>query len=316
MKFETAEIDATQLLTVLRQRYPDALSGADEAQFCPLGEDAWCYVVYSGTTASWFVRVEAEAGSGATLERLEAAGTMTEQLRTSCAMHDVVAPIRDCSGSLASVLPPRFVLQVFPHISGHQAMAEDGAFRDDDRLAAIRFVARLHYYGHQLQQVQSACDADQTLARERFNHGHAPAVQRAMAYAVSCHPLPAADDSSESHTSWQVATCRALVADKTGVEWLLRTLDQMEEELRTESERYDLVLTHSECHLANFVRSDLDGELYCVDWGDLALGPRERDLALLCCDDMAAAAMCAYVGTTLHATLVCLAVADSLQIGA
>lgn len=299
MKFETSEIDTIQLLSTLRERYPGALCGAATVHFCPLGEDAWCYRVHSDTAAvsSCFVRIEAEAGSGATLERLEIAGAMTEQLQQSRGMHGVVAPLRDCSGSMASAFPPRFVLQVFPYISGEQAMAEDGAVRDEDRLAAIRFVARLHYYGQQLQQLLPP-SAIESVPREKFAHGHAPSVQRAMAYAVSREPDFADDDGSECRTRCKLATCRALVADQSGIEWLLHTLSEMEKELLADSERYDVVLTHSECHLANFVRSDSDGSLHCVDWGDLALGPRERDLALLCCDDLAPMALHAYVGAS------------------
>lgn len=288
MKFENPEIDALQLLAVLHERYPDVLCGDVSAQFCPVGEDAWCYTVSSDTSPGCFVRVETEAGSGSTLQRLEAAGAITEQLHASCGMRDVVAPMRDCNGSLASVLPPRFVLQVFPHVSGQQAMTMDGTVRDDDRLAAIRFVARLHWHGHQL--LQSSSVVADSLANEQFEHGHATAVQRAMAYAMSA--------TSEPRTRWQAATCDALLADQAGVEWLLRALQQMEEELRSQPEWYDVVLTHSECHLANFVRSDIDDQLHCVDWGDLALGPRERDLALLCCDGSAAALLSAYIGET------------------
>lgn len=302
MKFESPEIDPAQLLAVLRQRYPRKLSSADTIEFCPLGEDAWCYKVSSGTVASCFVRVEADTDSTATLKRLEAAGAMTEQLCTLCGMHDVVAPLRDCSGSLASVLPPRFVLQVFPHINGQQAMGEDGTVRDDDRLTAVRFVARLHYHGRQLRP-PSPGEMEWSMPKEQFSHGHAPAVRRAMAHAVSSQPLPTNDDGSESQTKWQVATCRALLSDTSGIEWLLHTLNQMEEELRTNPARYDIVLTHSECHLANFIRSNSDGQLYCVDWGDLALGPRERDLALMCCDDSAPAAVCAYIGALFCSTI-------------
>jgi aminoglycoside phosphotransferase (APT) family kinase protein len=102
--------------------------------------------------------------------------------------------------------------------------------------------------------------------RETFENPFASAIRRALIAATWLDPWA---------NEYQRRLQQLLLAERDGVLALLETLEQLRTELSALTT--DRVLTHGDPNLANIL-VDGSGNLHLIDWGELAVGPPERDL--------------------------------------
>ncbi|MCB0081406.1 MAG: aminoglycoside phosphotransferase family protein, partial [Caldilineaceae bacterium] len=168
-------------------------------------------------------------------------------------MSQVVAPLLTRGG--AAVIPvDDYHLSIFPYIAGHTLYEQRPDEVDLENAAVL--LAHLHQAPLTLLP----------LPRETFDHPFRAPIEAALAAARQ--PLA-------QQTRLQRAVCQLLMAEH---EDILATLTYMER-LRTQIEArpIDWVLTHGDPNLDNVIK-DAGGQLHLVDWGDMAIGPAERDL--------------------------------------
>ncbi len=105
-----------------------------------------------------------------------------------------------------------------------------------------------------------------SLCQERFDNPFKAPILRA---------LDTAHTPSIARTSLQWEVCRLLVAEQADIVATLKRMDQ----LQPQAQRLvtDWVLTHGDPNRDNFLK-DPHGRLHLTDWGELAIGPAERDL--------------------------------------
>ena len=150
-----------------------------------------------------------------------------------------------------------YTISVFPFIEG-TTLYQRGASNDDLARAAT-LIATIHQQGPEL--------ADFSLPQETFDNPHKPDILRALHTAASL-PSPT--------TPHQHKVAHLLLAEQAD---LLAFLEKMEH-LQSLAKKHttDWVLTHGDPNLDNLLK-DSQGTLHLTDWGDVAMGPPERDLA-------------------------------------
>jgi spectinomycin phosphotransferase len=248
MKFDTSGIDVKELAQRLTAACGAPISSV---AFVPKGEEALCYVARGADGSRYFVRVQERAGT-ARLERTYAA---TDALRSRCGIAQVLAPLRCRSGTFAWRYG-RFSVVVFPFVEGSTAF--EAGFNPEQHAEAAAVVSALHNSG-------GRCELP-ALARETFANPFDLPIRRALSLAASPPPAP---------TVWQDRASGLLLEQQADVQATLALMRRMGREAR----RLDppLVPTHGDPNEANFLIGR-DGSLRLTDWGELALGPRERDL--------------------------------------
>lgn len=209
-----------------------------ELCFVPLGRDSWAF-----RAETLFVSV-----------RRDFRGHAASAYVGARKLHDaglawVVAPLAGASGTIVHRCSGHPVL-VFPFIDdGEQIGASDAA-------SAIRVIRALH-----------AADLDQQeLGREQFDPKPVRDLRRQLEHhdwAADAGPFAARVIALlTSHADRLLALC-ALI-------------DRLAGECRDGSTS-DFVVSHGDPSAQNFIRA-ATGHLMLCDWGDLAIGPPERDL--------------------------------------
>jgi aminoglycoside phosphotransferase (APT) family kinase protein len=217
----------------------------------PQGEDAYAYRAGTAAGEHYFVRVQ----RGTADERQETVYAALEQLQAECGLTPIVAPLRTTQGHFTSRLEEHTV-SVFPFIDATTAYDVPLSDTHWRRLAAI--MATLHYSGERCRIPE--------LPRETFANPFATAITQALQRATSAFPP----------TSPQQQQVMALLREqRADLEATLQEIDRLGAQYRRLA--LTLVPTHGDPNLANVL---LDGaeSLHLIDWGELALGPRERDL--------------------------------------
>jgi hypothetical protein len=248
MKFDTSGIDVEELAPRLTVAYEAPIASVE---FVPKGEEAFCYVASGPHGERLFVRIQERAKSAGS-ERIYAA---TDALHARCGLAQVLAPYR-CRGGTFTWRFGRFAVVAFPFVEGTTAF--EAGFRPEQLAEAAEIVATLH-------RSQSRCDLG-VLARETFADPFDRPIRRAWNLAAA---------PSSSLTTWQRRVGRLLLEQQADVRATLALMRRMGRTARALAP--PLVPTHGDPNEANFL-IDRDGRLHLTDWGELALGPRERDL--------------------------------------
>jgi spectinomycin phosphotransferase len=248
MTVESSAISPSALASHVRSKYGLSITTLG---FTPKGEDADAYRATASGGEQYFVRVQ----RGTEDVRQEATYAALEMLRADCAMPAIVAPLRTTQGCFISRLE-QYAVAVFPFIDGTTAFDTTLSETQWRQLAAI--MAALHISGDR-------CVVP-ALPHETFANPFAVPIDRVMQRATSTF----------APTSSEQAQVLALLREQRAD--LERTLPRFDH-LGKQARRLALpkVPTHGDPNLAN-VLIDHTGSLHLVDWGELALAPRERDL--------------------------------------
>lgn len=246
-------------LDYLKQRVTDAY-GLDiiTLDFLPKGEEVRsANYVAEGKDGRRFLVKAQETGDA---QALETVYEVLHAVHEYAGMWQVVAPVRSKSSAFVGRMGAH-VIAVFPYIEGTSIWETHRPFAGDVVTRAALLIAGLH-------RSRAALDASllRRTPREAFDHPFAEPIRRALATLESL---------AGSANEYQRQLRQLLLAEQRD---LLATLEKMElfrRELTTLAT--ELVVTHGDPNLANIL-VDGQGNLHLIDWGELALGPPERDL--------------------------------------
>jgi spectinomycin phosphotransferase len=186
--------------------------------------------------------------------RLDVAGRVASHLHDA-GLGEVVAPIRSRDGDVA-VQAGGISVAVFPFIDGRRGMdvgLDGGQWQ------------RLGRFARTLHETVVPDDLRAALPREAFRVREVGAFPRVDAAAMA--PGQATEEAKDVAEAWQ--THRALIANVVD-----RTAALSGELVRRE---LPLVLCHADLHTGN-VLVDGAGDIWVIDWDEVTLAPRERDL--------------------------------------
>jgi spectinomycin phosphotransferase len=248
MKVEPSAISRTALAAYLCSAYGLPITAIT---FTPKGEDAYAYHATASGGEQYFIRVE----RGTQDDRLEDVSVVLATLCAECGMAAVVAPLRTTQGRFTSRFA-QHTLAVFPFIQGTTAF--DTRVSDTQWRQIAEIMAALH-------TSSDRCDV-LTLPQETFANPFAIPIGQALQRATSAF-TPASPEQTQV-----VALLREQRAD---LEATLQRFHRLGEQARLLAAPQ--VVTHGDPNLAN-VLIDTTGTLHLIDWGELALAPRERDL--------------------------------------
>jgi thiamine kinase-like enzyme len=195
---------------------------------------------------------------------LQQAYAITHALHDQHGLQQVVAPIATRQHTSTAQFND-YAIAVFPFIEG-RTLHQQGA-TDDDLHGAATLLAAVH---------QSAIDLDTLpLRRESFRNPFRTQILRALAVA----------EAPPAHaTAYQRNVCRLLSAERVDI---LATLDRMQRmQAHAQTLPVNWSVTHGDPNLDNFLK-DQQGILHLTDWGEVALGPPERDLCSFTGDSFA-----------------------------
>jgi thiamine kinase-like enzyme len=250
MKTDAPDIDHAQLIDLINAEY-----GLDIAslRFVRGGEEAYAYVASAHSCEQYFVRAQPFS---ATRTAWKDVYTITHALHKEHGLFQVVAP-RTTTADHYTVRLNQYVVAVFPFIDG-TTLYQYGA-TDDDLRAAAALLAAVHQSGSALDPL--------VLPKETFGNPFEAPILAAIAVAES-HP--------QSATPRQQNVYDLLRAERDDI---LATLEHMRRlQAQAATLPIDWVLTHGDPNLDNFLK-DPQGTLHLTDWGEVALGPPERDLS-------------------------------------
>jgi spectinomycin phosphotransferase len=246
VKIDLSGLDLARLARRIDADYGLGVAGLT---FVPAGEEAYGFVAAGPAGARWFVRAQRRGGG------LEAVYAAIAALHARCGLRGVVAPLPTRRGSFTG-RQRGFTIAVFPFVDGASpypaGLTESGTGRAADLIAALHITAR-------------ACPVPLP-SQETFANPFAAPIRRALQAAATLGPTA---------NYYQRRAARLLLAQQADVMATLATMRR----LRAAARRLDLAWgpTHGDPNLANFLVDD-GGELHLLDWGELALGPPERDL--------------------------------------
>ena len=250
MKTEAPDIDHAQLIALLNAEYG---LGVTSLRFVPKGEEAYAYIASAHNGEQYFVRAQPWAATGTAWENVY---TITHALHKEHQLFQVVAP-RTTNANRRTVRFAQYVVAVFPFIDG-TTLYQHGA-TDEDLRAAATLLAAIHRCGTALDPLG--------LPKETFGNPFEAPILTALAIAES---------RPQSPTSLQQDVCDLLTTERADI---LATLEHMQ---RLQAQAHALpiewVLTHGDPNLDNFLK-DQQGMVHLTDWGEVALGPPERDLS-------------------------------------
>lgn len=246
MRFDTSGLDLDDLATQVWRTHDLPISSL---AFVPKGEDAVCYVAATATGEQYFVRAKpAERGAEAE-EIYEAVAALRDRL----GIRAVIAPLRSTHGRFCWEYQGH-VVTVYRFVAG-TTVYESGATSAHVTKAA-RIMAILHRSDYSFLP---------PLPFERFGNPFEPAINEALTAVKAVRPRP----------GYERRIADLLRREQSDV---LETLDHMRRMQRAIVRlRSQPVVTHGDPNWANFL-VDPEGALFMTDWGELALGPRERDL--------------------------------------
>jgi spectinomycin phosphotransferase len=248
MKVEPSTISRTALAAHLCSAYGLPIIAI---AFMPMGEDAYAYHATASGGEQYFVRVE----RGTQDDRLEDVSAMLATLRADCGMAAVVAPLCTTQGRFTSQFA-QHTLAVFPFIEGTTAFNTCVSETQWRQIAEI--IAALH-------TSSDRCDVS-TLPQEMFANPFAAPIVQALQRATSSFSPRSIEQTQV------VALLREQRADLEATLQRFHRLGELARLLAPPS-----VPTHGDPNLANAL-IDTTGTLHLIDWGELALAPRERDL--------------------------------------
>lgn len=178
-------------------------------------------------------------------------------LRRDAGLEFVVAPVATGDGDLLRRLDDRYTVSVFPFLVGRShrfGTYPDERLRDE----ALDMIAALH---------QSTSAVRDRAPRHALTFGGRGDLD---AFFLDPGPLWQGGPFSEAARDLLLPRTAELVKLAAGFDQLVEA---------TTAARGNLVITHGEPHPANLISAG--GRLHLIDWDTAALGPPERDLALI-----------------------------------
>jgi Ser/Thr protein kinase RdoA (MazF antagonist) len=248
MKIDTVEIDKSLLAQMIQSGYGIRIV---DIAFLPKGEDAYVYDAQDLTGKRYFVRLQPTPAANS----LERACAITRRIRDECGLSQVVAPCQTRQGTFT--LPfGRFILVVFPFVPG-ETLYQQGA-TEADLMATATLLASLHQCSVPVNGFALHCESF-------ANPFKAPILQA----------LAMAEATVNNRTNYQRQVCTLLRRERADLLSTLRRMEQFQNQAQRSVSEW--VLTHGDPNLDNLIKVQ-EGELRLTDWGDIALGPPERDL--------------------------------------
>lgn len=223
---------------------------ADTVTFLPIGNDAasFVYRIDAADGASYFLK--ARAGMGFSAPSL----TVPDFLRTTGIPH-VMAPL-PAAGQALWVAVDGFALSLYPFVEARTAFA------------AGLTLADWHALGVTLRQIHASrlpAELAETLPTETFT----PSRRHMLA------ELAAQIDSAGLDDPIQAALAEFWRSRAGVIETVIERADRLGAELRREA--LPRVLCHADLHTWN-VLVDAGRQIWIVDWDEVILAPKERDL--------------------------------------
>ena len=217
--------------------------------FVPKGEDAFCYVAETAAGEQYFVRAKpAERGPEAE-EIYEAVAALRDRL----GIRAVLAPLRSAHGRFCWEYRGH-VVTVYRFVAG--TTVYDSGAASVHVTKAARIMAILHRSDYSFLP---------PLPLERFDNPFEPAIREALTAVTAMRP----------HSGYEQRIANCLLREQSD---LIETFDRMRRMQRAIVRlRFQPVVTHGDPNWANLLVGP-EGTLLMTDWGELALGPRERDL--------------------------------------
>jgi len=215
----------------------------------PQGEDSYSYIGEMKNGRKCFIRLQKKQSSS-----FENSMAATLVLRRKTGLRQIVAPYQGNRGLACSHFLG-YTVAAFPHIRG-RTLHEAGRSSSDITKAA-RLMAKIH--NTNMKELSG-------LKRERFNNPFKRNILMMLREARRSRPK---DDKYEKKAR------RLVKAESTTVISALNEIARLRGRIRLL--RLKQVITHGDASSANFIK-DERGRLYLVDWGDVGLGPVERDL--------------------------------------
>lgn len=250
MKTDTNDIDKGHLARFINAQYG---FGVASLTFLPGGEDAYAYYAPSRDGPHYFVRVQPPSRYRA----LEQAYRATNVLHHRYRLTQVVAPYPTLQDTFTASYDG-YMVAIFPFIDGKTLYSqESGGTADTDLAQAATLLAAIH---------DAALSDVMPLPRETFKN---PFKSKIM------HALEAADGLAGQANPYRHKVARLLAAQRADVVATLEKMEQFEARAVQMDSRW--VLTHGDPNLDNFLK-DESGVLHLTDWGEIAMGPAERDL--------------------------------------
>jgi Ser/Thr protein kinase RdoA (MazF antagonist) len=247
MRTDSERIDKERLSDTVNVAYDLKIT---DLTFIPKGEDALAYVGRTSGGARYFVRVQ-RAARAAGLARIYA---VLYALRHQRGLSQVVAP---CPSRQGGVVIPfgDYTVALFPYIEGRTLYELTPS--PEDIAGAGALLAELH----------AVSPEGLSLSRERFENPFEGPI---------LHALDVARAPSPAEAPVQRDLRRLLLAEQADI----RTTCAHMQALRAQAETLtiDWVVTHGDPNRDNVLK-DRAGRLHLTDWGELALGPAERDLS-------------------------------------
>jgi len=213
------------------------------------GEDSYSYIGEMKNGRKCFIRLQKRQSPS-----FESSMAATLTLRCKTGLWQIVAPYRSNRGVACTHFLGHAVA-VFPHIRG-RTLREAGRSSSDITKAA-RLLAKIH--NTNVKELSG-------LQGERFNN---PFKRNILTILRETKQSSAKDDK------YQQRARRLVKAESTTI---ISALDEIAR-LRGQIRRLRLkqVITHGDANFDNFIK-DGRGRVYLVDWGDMGIGPVERDL--------------------------------------
>ena len=276
LRQDTSGLNLEVLARCLRSEYETDVSSL---VFFPKGEDSHNFVVESESGERFVARLQQHGSTGDFEHALRIAAT----LRDRGGLRSIVSACPTVQGTLTAAIES-YRVALFPYAEGETAYV---------RTVSDRVISRL---GSLLAEIHACADLVRALnpPRETFENPFRRPISGALAWAHGTSP-PA--------TRRQHEVRRLLLSEASDLTDFMDGFDDLGHRARSLDQRF--VISHGDPNLDNVIVSP-DGGLHLVDWGEVALGPRERDLSSYASDrlDVVLRGYFEAAGTpTLHADL-------------
>jgi spectinomycin phosphotransferase len=247
---EAARIPESLLLDLASSEYgltPAAI------RYLPLGADidSAAYALHTSGGGRYFLKVRALAG-------FRPASLLVPRFLTDSGIPHVLVPLATQSGMYWIELE-RGVLSLFPFVQGR--LAADAGMSGANWTALGRMLAQVH-------ASRPPDELLELLPRERFIPSRRellPQIESALRDSGQSDPL-----KRELAAFWD--------SHRTTIQRLTARADALGRQLRRREP--PLVLSHGDLHAWNLLLDEQD-RLWVLDWDEVALAPKERDLMFL-----------------------------------
>jgi thiamine kinase-like enzyme len=246
MRIALNDIDKWELARFVGDEYGFQIS---DLHVGPQGEDSYSYIGEMKNGRKCFIRLQEKQSSS-----FENSMAATLVLRRKTGLWQIVSPYQSNRGLACSHFLG-YTVAIFPHIRG-RTLHEAGRSSSDIAKAA-RLMAKIH---------NTSLKGFSGLKKERFNN---PFKRNILTMSREARRSSAKDDK------YQKKARRLVKAESTTIISALNEIARLRGRIRHLNLKQ--VITHGDASSANYIK-DGRGRLHLVDWGDIGIGPVERDL--------------------------------------